>query len=615
MNKHKFISKGVAVTVIGIFCFWAGSRAVAKDSSEILRALIRANDTQISKVLERPLAPSQDFQNNRGIGADLMIFAVAYTSRESHYYHNGMVVDKMRDYVRRLKHDQLPDGLFDSGNLDSPPDTSFMLKTFCKAQLFLKKDNSAGTLALREQLKDLILDTAEGVRTGGVHTPNHRWAISSALAHANALYPSQKYIDRIDDWLGEGIDQDSDGQFSERSPNYTADVDDPSLLDLAILLKRPALLDYVRKSLEMTIYMTDPNGEVETIASRRQDQRAGSHKFIWEYYTAYRYMAIHDNNGTFAAVARWIERDFLNEIGAASTNMSSALTCMLEYPEMTKELPAATPLPTDYVKVFPKTAMVRIRRGAVTATIYGGSDAQAGLGVGSGLATNPTFFKMHKGRAILESIRMTPAFFGTGFFYSDGLRVGDGAYHLAQTLKVPYHLPLPEKFRNKQGDYKLSADMGAESRLGRFFSKMDFADRPSQFRILKSEVTVHEVNGAFELDFDVNQYPGVPVTIELTFQAGGAFTGVTPLKIPSEGQREFRSEPDAGKMPAYLLKNGYGSYTLGGDTIKFGPGNFARLPGRMEGEAYTWVNGSLRVEGDRVYITGITPFKYKLILK
>ena len=49
------------------------------------------------------------------------------------------------------------------------------------------------------------------------------------------------------------------------------------------------------------------------------------------------------------------------------------------------------------------------------------------------------------------------------------------SYGVSQTLNVPYHLPLPKEHRNANGDYKLSADMGTEGWLGRYFSKLDFA--------------------------------------------------------------------------------------------------------------------------------------------
>jgi hypothetical protein len=215
---------------------------------------------------------------------------------------------------------------------------------------------------------------------------------------------------------------------------------------------------------------------------------------------------------------------------------------------------------------------------------------------------------------------MTPSFFSTGFFYSRGLQVKDGSHVLSQTLNVPYHLPLPKKHRNPDGDYKLGPDMGTEGILGRFFSKLDFANRPKQFRTLKSEVAVTEKNGAFELAFTVDGQPNVPVTIELGFRTGGKFTGTEPMSAAGgggggrgRGGRGGGSAPDAEN--ASVLKQGMGTYTVGNDTIDFGPGQLARPPGRMEGETYGWINGSLRAEGDRVYLTGITPFRYTLTIK
>jgi hypothetical protein len=66
---------------------------------------------------------------------------------------------------------------------------------------------------------------------------------------------------------------------------------------------------------------------------------------------------------------------------------------------------------------------------------------------------------------------------------------------------------------------------------------------------------------------------------------------------------------------AFVLKDGIGRFTMGADTIEFGPGSFTQPPGRMEGENYTWVNGSLRAEGQRVYLTGVTPFRHVLRLR
>jgi hypothetical protein len=35
----------------------------------------------------------------------------------------------------------------------------------------------------------------------------------------------------------------------------------------------------------------------------------------------------------------------------------------------------------------------------------------------------------------------------------------------------------------------------------------------------------------------------------------------------------------------------------------------------MEGEDYAWINGHLRTQGQRVYLTGVTPFRYTLTIR
>ena len=114
--------------------------------------------------------------------------------------------------------------------------------------------------------------SARALAEGGVHTPNHRWEICKALAHLNHLWPSRLLMARINDWLGEGIDQDAEGEYSERSPNYASEVTNRSLLAVARLADKPRLLDNVRRNLDLTLYRLQPNGEVETVQSRRQDQ-------------------------------------------------------------------------------------------------------------------------------------------------------------------------------------------------------------------------------------------------------------------------------------------------------------------------------------------------------
>jgi len=275
------------------------------------------------------------------------------------------------------------------------------------------------------------------------------------------------------------------------------------------------------------------------------------------YYTDYRYLAIKDGNRRFAAMARMIEG-----MGVEKGRLTSSLIDFLENPVLKENMPESEPLPADYAKVFPVTALARIRRGSVSATVYGGSDWP--LGVASGLASNPTFFNFRKGQAILESVRMGPQFFSKGFFRSTGLKADGNVYELRQRLEVPYYQPLAQADRNPNGQYPLTQ---AEDR---YWSKLNFPKRRmSEIKTLDQKVTVTEQSGAFELDFAVLGPEGVPVTIELSFRKGGKLEGVR-----------------AAQGEAYFIDAPVARYRVGNDVIEFGPGKSLHERFSMEGASY-----------------------------
>jgi hypothetical protein len=301
------------------------------------------------------------------------------------------------------------------------------------------------------------------------------------------------------------------------------------------------------------MYYVHPNGEVVTEASNRQDK--GTIKFLNSYYYAYRTLALLDKNGQFAAMCRLIEKSSIHGNG-------EHLDSYLLEPELWKELPALKSLPTNYVKTFPYSGLVRIRRGHWDATI---------------LSNNPGFLTFHKGKAVLQGIRLAASFFGKGQFQSNEIRQEGDKWILKNALEGPYYQPYPQDKIDPQGD----------------LSKMPRTVRPkSEVQNLNYQVGISEHAEGINIELDIQGTEGVPVTLELIFRPGGKLNGVNAV---------------AGKLNSNLFAEKEGSYSVGEDSIKFSPGIALHKGINLRGALPS-------VEAPTVYLTGITPFKHTLTL-
>ncbi len=509
------------------------------------------------------------------------------------YAADGMV-DAMRRCLDRLEQLQGPTGLFDGTNLCSPPDSAFTLNDACIALGIIRALETPGeALADAEARLAGIISRATGALvSGGVHTPNHRWELSAALARINALQPRQDIADRIDEWLAEGIDQLPDGMYSERSALYASAVTNPSLLAIADHAGRPGLLDHVRRNLTAFLPWFNPDGTLESVFSRRQDQ--------WMDFEAapflplYRRLASQDANPDFAAAAAWLGTLPLHE-------PAKQLALLRLDPWMGAALPDAPPSDAMFPGVLTPAGAVletcgayRFRTGGAVTTVYGGCDNVV-PGVVSGLASNPTFLRFAQGAAVLSGVRLSRSFFDLGPFRSQHT-VRDGAtVRLSEALSANFYLPLPAARRRDDGVYALGHE-------GRFSASMDFPGRPTVVHRLGTEIAVRAEEGqtVLELDFDGAD---TAFALELTFRPGGVLDGVIPA---------------AGTPGAFQLVDGTGSYRVGADTIEFGPGLPAHPdtpPSYNPGENYRYLAGTNASDGVKVFITGRTAGSHRLILR
>ena len=566
--------------------------------TDFLEFLTAAADARVKDLLDgyrEHLTRLHDRGQARPAGRALRTLVSVHVHKGSGYHHSPALLGPMGELADALAAEQLDNGLWwEQGTDGSPPDTAFTIADLNIVHQLLDDDGSESTAGVRKVVERILRTAGPGLATGGLHTANHRWLVCAALARIHLRWPDPAYPERIDAWLAEGIDQLPGGEYSERSPTYAAVVTNPALLLLARHHGRTDLYDTVRANLEAGLYFCEPDGEVESIHSRRQDQNV--RRYLPEFWMQYRELAIRDGDGRFAAVARLLRERGAGQI-LGETPLGDRLAQVLDQPELARELPPSAPLPTDFEHHDDSCRLVRVRRGDSTATIFGGTDLPHVHTLSSGLSGNPTFFRMRKGAAILDSLRLAPQFFSLGHFRAEGLRRTADGWRLYAEVRAAFHHPLPAGRRREDGDYALSDD-------GRFWSAMDFAHRPKDHRVLRTEVLIRETgNGSWDISCQLDG-ADAPFTVELCFRHGGTLAGEGLEAVPDESD-------------TYQLVAGEASYTVGDDRITFGPGNGkgGRQPAVVDpGERYAWLNGSLPVDGVRVLITGRAPLTYRLTL-
>lgn len=480
----------------------------------------------------------------------------------------------------RLAALQGPDGLFSSdGNLHSPPDSAFTLNDVGIALELLPRVNAVEAAHLEQRLRQVATRAVPALVAGGVHTPNHRWEISAALVRLRDLDAGT--MTRAQEWLAEGIDVDADGIYSERSANYAAFVSNPCLLVIGDALERDDLVEIVHRNLHAQLDLTDADGVVETVFSRRQDQ--GGEIPVAAFHTQLRRFAL-GGCEVCAAGAAGSEPD-------AGPLAAIALLELAAEPTLGAELPVAGQREA-VTRLLAGVGLLVAERWRERAVVYGGSDVPHVGRIGSGLAGNPTFLRYRSGAAVVRSLRLSRVFFGLGPFRSEGLRVDDdGAVRLHESVSARYYQPLGASRRRPDADYALVDD-------GRFTASMAFDERAHDEVRLTTDVTVRAVADGLEVAFEITG-AAAPWSLELAL-GEGELAGVEQVSDETfrmSGRRaELRNGSDAVVIETSL------------DPEREVPGFYA------PGEAFTFLGGTDALGGPRLYFTGTAPTSWTLTL-
>ncbi|BDC49584.1 hypothetical protein F183_A19000 [Bryobacterales bacterium F-183] len=515
MTRRNWLSAaGAAAQVVSAQAQTSGiSDAVIANANRGVENLLGRQVLDPKSRFRGGIADADGLFSHGTVGAIVEVFGAAYLCDRTKYYKNPLLIERMQlavDWVMR--------GISKEGNIDLPitnfnstPDTAFFTNPVATIAVLARRYKAPEVTAIVEPL---LRRVGQGLLHGGVHTPNHRWVVTSALAQLHELFGGTEYLNRANQWLNEGIDMDPDGQFSERSTTVYNTVSDRGLTIAAIKLKRPDLLEYVRRNLDSMMYLLHPGNEVVTEISKRQDKNVRAKPD--RYWFPAKYLAVQDNNGLYEAFAQ------------AGIN-GQQLSLLLEYPELQKPV-QAKPLPENYVKVFPTVGIGRIRRGKTSATLqFTGADR---------------VFCLRRGDVVMNGIRFASAFFGKAqFIPTSGGPKGKG-YEFTQSLEGPYYQPL---------DAKPEPPIIYHDQWGASWKNR----KKSGICKLTQSATVTEDANGFSVRIQASGTDDVPLAVEISLAPGGVLEGCEKLK--GEDQ--------------YLLPEGKtASYRVGSDVLKFGPG-------------------------------------------
>lgn len=519
------------------------------------------------------------------------------------------LVEAARSALRALGTLQGPSGTFRGGdNVDSPPDTAFTVNDLAWARVRLGQLPTSARTApeLAGTLDDLLGAVAPALVHGGVHTPNHRWEIASALSRLWEAGGAEQTRERALEWLAEGVDLQADGLFSERSANYAAHVSVPSLLAMGRILELPALIEAADRGTRTQAELTDADGRVETLASRRQDQFE-----LFDGGALHPWFRSHAARTGDPLSSRAVQRtSALADADAVLTLLAHAM----EEPAALDPLPGPAPSATaegPEIVELGSSGLVRIDHGSSRAVLFGGTDTAAIGRIASGTSSRPVFARL-AGRSIgVREVRLSRDFFSLG-----PLRPGpprrtagpDGAggcsYRLEEQVEAEYFHPLAPVHRDPQGDYPLGF-------TGRFAAAMDFPHRPVDRVRLSTTLRADLAPGRLDLHFSIDG-PETPLCLLLALDGGS----LSPALRRDEQGRHVLEPSHEGTTTDDLPRAAHCTLEGHGEALEISAAG--ALGGRAfyaPGEAYTFLGATDEPSGEVLLIPALSSTPLTLSLR
>lgn len=483
-----------------------------------------------------------------GIACDMAVSA--YCAQGSRYYRDEHVLICARDFLAHVLYSQNTDGTMDqkASNFEDATATAFTVIVLgCTFEVLSRY---GGTHPVVSEMMGMLLQimqrSAGAMVHGGFHTPNHRWVLCCAMSICHAIVHEECLNEMIDRYLAEGIDQNADGEFTEKSISVYDPMVDLDLIILSENLMRPELLNYVQKNLEMVLYFLQADGSLFTANSCRQDKDIRAYPD--KYFLPYLYMSHHTNNQMFGHMAKVILHDVILT-NKGQQEHQNILGFLLLHPDLQTEVsPWDGGLPTQYERWFSASGLIRIRHG----------DAQLSL-----IENASEFLHFQFGNVRLR-LRVFSSFFARGQFMPEQITAIPKGYRLSQTIQYGYirpfinHSPTSDWRKMPHGDW---AQIENFNRRG-LYPKWENINHGLR-------ETCHEISLRYEMDVLFEQdkitlhlratgRQGVPLKIEFSLDAGGI---LITKSLFAKGEK-------GGHL---VVRTGECFYRFGADCLRFGP--------------------------------------------
>jgi hypothetical protein len=544
MNRREWLAAGLFVPA-------AQAAAVPTFPQEKVDALDRSVDQYIERqILDRSHRYYGSYATDEGlfhgsVPASLIDgFLAALLLPQSKHYKSARVAERMQIAAQAFGRLQTPDGNWNNPitNFNSPADSSFILQGMTVTLLNARR---YGFPDLEKWLLPAMQKAGGAQVRGGMHKPNHRWVACSALAGLYKLYGEAKYLRRAEQWLAESIDIDADGQYTERSTIGYNGICNRALTLVAEWLNKPEYLEPVRRNLNASLYLLHADGEVVTEISTRQD--LNERGTLFNHWFPLLYLAAKDRNGVLATLAR----EFLPRYGS--------LSWLMQWPDLTSQLPPDQPLPDNYAKIFPSIGLARIRRGPTSISL---------------LRDHDRFFTYRHGAVVINAIRFSSAFFGKAQFTPQTLRGQNGRIVLTQQLDAGYYQPFEPTRKVTTATY----DSTRHQR------------RRTEICTLSYTATFTETSNGCTLRIQATGTDEVPLTVEINLRENTDISG---------------AEKVGRYKDVWLLREGFAEVTSAGSKVRIGPG--------VGSHGYLEVRGALpRLDGPSIFLTAFTPFDHTI---